>query len=101
MLDHSISALKLPGNSLDPIHIENRWIQMKVSLKNKDMASIPRLKTELTKLWVNMDIDYFLKLADFMPKRIRDVIDLKGGCDEVLITMLNKYFIAYITFLLT
>ena len=50
------------------------WNQMKVVLKNKDTASVPGLKTEITKLWVNMDLDYFLKMADSMPKRIRDAI---------------------------
>ena len=49
---------------------------MKVALKNKDTASVPRLKVE------NVDIVNFLKLADSMPKRICDVIDVKGILTE-------------------
>lgn len=76
--DHSISVLEWPGNSPDLNPIENCWHQMKVALKNKDVASVPRLKAELVKLWINMDMDYFLKLADSMPKRIFDVLAVKG-----------------------
>ena len=76
--DQSISVLEWPGNSPDLNPIENCWHQMKVALKNKDTASVPRLKDELKNLWINMDKDYFLKLADSMPKRICDVLAVKG-----------------------
>ena len=66
MSDQSISVLEWPGNSKDLNPIENCWHQMKVALKNKDTASVPRLKAELSKLWVSMDKDYFIKLADSM-----------------------------------
>ena len=52
---------------------------MKAALSNRDTACDHRLKAELSKLWVNMDMDYFLKLADSMTKRIGDVIAVKGG----------------------
>lgn len=76
--DQSISVLEWPGNSPDLNPIENCWHQMKVALKDKDTASVPRLKNELLKLWVNMDMDYFLKLADSMPKRISEELAVKG-----------------------
>ena len=50
---------------------------MKVALNIKDAASVPRLKPELAKLWVSMDTDYFLMIADPMPKRIRKVMAVK------------------------
>ena len=77
MSDHSTSVLKWPGNSLDLNPIKNSWNQMKVALNIKDAASVPRLKPELAKLWVSMDTDYFLMIADPMPKRIRNVMAVK------------------------
>ena len=66
---HSASVLELLGNSPDLNPTENCWIRLKVAHRNKDTVSVTRLKAELTKLWVNMDIKYCLKLADSMPER--------------------------------
>ena len=69
--------MKWPGNSLDLKPFKNSWNQIKVAFKNKDAAAVPRLKPELAKLWVSMDTDYFLMIADPMPKRIRKVMAVK------------------------
>ena len=40
--------------------------------------SIQALKEELKKLWVNMDKDYCVKLADSMAQRLASVLKAKG-----------------------
>ena len=78
MSDHTISVLEWVGNSPDLNPYEKCWNQKKVALKNKDTASVPWLKAELTKLWFNMVIDHFIKLSESMAKTIRDIIAVKG-----------------------
>ena len=76
--EKNIPVLAWPGNSPDLNPIENAWNYMKKKVQDTQPPSIQALKEELKKLWVNMDKDYCVKLADSMPQRLASVLKAKG-----------------------
>ena len=77
--DKPFEIMDWPGNSPDLNPIENAWNYMKNQLKKKDISSVPKLTEEIKKLWVTtMKKDYFEKLSESMPKRMRLVIQAHG-----------------------
>ena len=78
LVNMKIPILEWPGNSpyLNPI--ENAWNCMKNKVQEKQPTSIPDLKEILTDLLVHIDIDYFIKLSESMPNRLRNVIKARG-----------------------
>jgi transposase len=77
--DQNIEVMDWPGNSPDLNPIENVWSYMKNKLKDKAITSVPVLQQEILKLWT-MEItqDYFKKLTDSMPERIKLVLEHRG-----------------------
>ena len=71
-------VLEWPGNSPDLNTIENAWNYMKNKVQEAQPTNINSLKEVLTKLWIHMDVEYFKKLAESMPNRLRKVIQAKG-----------------------
>jgi hypothetical protein len=52
---------------------------MKKKLGGKDFSSVPKPTTEIKIMWTaNICQEYFKKLSDSMPTRIRKVIAAKG-----------------------
>ena len=76
--DQNIPVLEWPGNSPDLNPIENAWNYMKNRIQQRQPSSIQTLKEDLMELWVHMDKEYCLKLADSMPNRLLNVIQAKG-----------------------
>ncbi len=68
-----------PGNSPDLNPIENCWNYMKEMLKTKDTGSIDKLIKEIKILWTTgLTRDYLKSLSDSMPRRIQQVLAVKG-----------------------
>ena len=77
---NNIEALEWPPQSPDLNPIENLWSFMKYSLQDYQTGSIPKLKAALLELWTQgLHMDSLLKFSDSMPKRIKEVLDNKGG----------------------
>lgn len=77
--EQPFEIIKWPGNSPDLNPIENAWNFAKDRLKNWDTSSIPKLKAEITKLWVqDISLDYWQKLVMSMPGRLKMVIKKRG-----------------------
>ena len=76
--DNHMPVLEWPGNSPDLNPIENAWNYMKNKVREAQPTNINSLKEVLTKLWIHMDAEYFKKLAESMPNRLRKVIQAKG-----------------------
>lgn len=75
-----IMVLEWPGNSPDLNPIENCWHQMKMLLSNRKTPNLEVLKGELRKMWCQeMNLEYFRKLSDSMPKRLAIVLKNKGN----------------------
>ena len=78
--DNNIQILEWPPQSPDLNPIENLWSFMKYSLQDYDTGSIPKLKAALLELWTQgLQMDTFIKFSDSLPKRIKEVLDAKGG----------------------
>lgn len=76
--ENKIAEIEWPGNSPDLNPIENVWSLMKRRLKGEDSSTVMRLRESVLKLWRDIDISYFEKLAYSMPKRIQAVISANG-----------------------
>ena len=80
---HQIKVLDWPPQSPDLNPIENLWSFMKYKLQDYNTSSIPRLKEALLELWTTgLQMDTFIKFADSMPNRIKEVIARQGGCSN-------------------
>ena len=77
--NNNIDVLDWPGNSPDLNPIENVWHVMKNELQNVKPTNIFKMKEALTNIWQQLDTDYFSKLAESMPKRLKLVINEKGN----------------------
>ena len=84
----NISTLEWPGNSPDLNPIENAWNVMKNKVQEAQPVNISELTHVLKTMWVTMEIDYFEKLADSMPRSLQDAIQAKGFMTKYLITKL-------------
>jgi hypothetical protein len=78
LVDNNIEVLEWPGNSPDLNPIENAWNYIKNKLEKENTISYLRLVDAIKKIWIRLDPDYFKKLSDSMPERMRLVIEHKG-----------------------
>jgi hypothetical protein len=77
--EQPFEIIKWPGNYPDLNPIENAWNFAKEKLKNLYTSSIPKLKTEITRLWVEgLFLEYWQKLVMSMPGRLQMVIKKCG-----------------------
>jgi hypothetical protein len=68
-----------PGNSPDLNAIENCLNFMKSQLRNRDISSVPTLKEEIMKIWLQeLSLEFFKSLTGSMPARMQQVIQAKG-----------------------
>ena len=51
---------------------------MKNKVQGAQPLNINEFKDILKQLWVTMDIEYFEKLADSIPQRLKNVVQAKG-----------------------
>jgi hypothetical protein len=79
-MENKFKVMDWPGNSPDLNPIENCWAYMKRKLKrDSTITSLPKLITAIKMMWVrDMPLAYFEKLADSMPRRIKEVLSQKG-----------------------
>lgn len=75
----SINVLEWPGNSPDLNPIENAWNVFKNRLKQHKPTSLPAMIELIKREWIEMEKPYFEALADSMPRRMRQVIKVKGN----------------------
>ena len=61
---------------------------MKNNVQKAQAVNISELAHVLKTLWVTMETDYFEKLTDSMPRRLKNVIQAKGFMTKYLITRL-------------
>jgi transposase len=75
----NFQVMDWPGNSPDLNPIENCWNYMKEKLKCKDTGSLPKLIREIKILWTtDLSKEYLKSLSDSMPRRIQQVLAVKG-----------------------
>ena len=74
-----IRVMNWPGNSPDLNSIENVWSKMKYDLREMDCSTKKKLIENIKKVWNNLPREYWVTLADSMPRRIQAVIDNQGG----------------------
>ena len=72
--DREIPIWEWPVNSLYLNPIENAWNLNRNNAQEKQPTTITDLNEMLTDLWVHMNLDYFIKLAQFMLNRFQNVI---------------------------
>ena len=75
-----IRVMSWPGNSPDLNPIENAWNLMKNKVfKQGRNMSVGQLKETIASVWNDeMDVEYFRKLSDSMPRRIKAVLKANG-----------------------
>jgi transposase len=79
LADKPFNIIDWPRNSPDLNPIENCWNYMKKKLKSKDTGSIEKLTREIKILWTtDLSKEYLKILSDSMPRRIRQVLAVKG-----------------------
>ena len=83
--DREIPIWEWPGNSpyLNPI--ENAWNLIKEQCTRESANSTTDLNEMLTDLWVHMNLDYFIKLAESMLNRLQNVIKAKSHMNIYLL----------------
>ena len=74
-----IEVIKWPGNSPDLNPIENTFAYMKRLLQDQDCSSRASLIRNFENIWRDLGQDYFRKLCDSMPTRIRMCLEKNGG----------------------
>jgi hypothetical protein len=74
-----IKVLEWPSQSPDLNPIEHVWAHMKRCLATKVFKSKNELKEELQNIWDNITPEFCFNLIDSMPRRIEDVLKVKGG----------------------
>ena len=83
------SVLEWPGNSLGLKLIENVSNMIKNMVQEVQPPNINELKDILKHLWITLDIEYFKKLTNSMPQRLKNVIQTKGCMTKYLISKLT------------
>ena len=76
--ENNIELLPWPANSPDLNPIENIWGYISSELSKKEIKSINDMKTQILNIWENLDPFYLQKLADSLPRRLREVIESNG-----------------------
>lgn len=76
----NIPYFKWPPQSPDLNPIENMWYHMKRQLENYDTSNLTKLEAAIKELWCrDMSLSVFMDYANSMPKRIKEVLQRKGG----------------------
>ena len=79
LANKGIPTIDWPGNSPDLNPIENAWNQLKNRVCSIHNMSLGELKAAIQYHWDNqMPMEYFLKLADSMPLRLKAVRKASG-----------------------
>ena len=79
LAEQPFEMIDWPGSSPDLNPIENLWNWIKDQLQEIHLTSVPHLKEELNRLWIERTpLDYLRKLSDSMPRRLQLVLDNKG-----------------------
>lgn len=74
-----INTIYLPGNSPDLNPIENLFSQLKAKVERQNIRSIPQLKRSIKYHWTRLDQQYLKNICTSMPRRLKAVLDRKGG----------------------
>ena len=75
-----MKVIDWPGNSPDCNPIENAWNLIKDRLRNRDTGSVEKLKEAIKDVWCReVPADYWRKLSDSMPTRMKLVIQNNGN----------------------
>ena len=78
--DAEVKTLPWPAYSPDLNPIENLWSVMERNLRNRNPpGSITELRRMLQEEWNSLSQDMLRDLVESMPRRVRVVIDAKGG----------------------
>jgi transposase len=75
----NVQLMPWPARSPDLNPIENLWSWMDYQLTKKQITSLEMLKTELTKLWLEIPIKMIENLIESMPRRLAACIKNNGG----------------------
>lgn len=77
--DNNITSLDWPSNSPDLNPIENIWGVMKKKIRKYKHKTIAEFKSNIVKCWNEIKQEHINNIIDSMPKRIKLVLDNKGG----------------------
>jgi len=77
----NIKTLNWPAQSPDLNPIESIWHEMKQAIRHRDPApsNLEQLEKYVKAAWKNVPPEYYKKLIDDMPKKIKAVISAKGN----------------------
>jgi transposase len=79
MEDNGIVTIPWPSCSPDLNPIEQVWSAMKTNIQGKRFSSKAELWTELQRIWFNFSPSFIHRYIDSMPRRVKAVIDARGG----------------------
>jgi hypothetical protein len=76
-----LKKLDWPPSSPDLNPIENLWYIMKVRVncRFREGMTLEDLRNDLIEVWNAFDSEYYNKLIESMPRRMRAVVAAKGG----------------------
>lgn len=72
-------VIETPPQSPDCNPIENLWDYLDRKVREKPVSNMNQLKECLQEEWSKIPVDYLQKLVSSMPRRLRAVIEAKGG----------------------
>ena len=80
-LEKEIRVLDWPGNSPDLNPIENLWAIVKLEARKKDCTTLEKMTQAILDIWFSDPKieQHCSKLVDSMPKRVKEVIEKRGG----------------------
>ena len=75
-----IHLLDWPGNSPDLNPIENLWAIVKLEARKRDCTTLDKMTQAIIVIWFDPKMkQHCSKLVDSMPKRVKEVIQKRGG----------------------
>ena len=74
-----LHVMKPPAQSPDMNVIENMWAILDANIRKRTISNKSDLKTALVEEWAKITPQVTQKLVDSMPKRLKMVVDQKGG----------------------
>lgn len=79
--EKGIRLLDWPGNSPDLNPIENLWAIVKLEAQKKDCTTLEKMTLAIIDIWFHEPkiMQHCSKLVDSMPKRVKEVIQKRGG----------------------